>query len=187
MLKNWCLWCWRRLLRVPWIVRRPNQSILKEISPEYSSEGLRLKLKRSNSLANSWEELTEKTLMLRKIKGRRTMGWQSVRWLDCITDTMDMSLSKLWETAKNGEVWNATVHGITKSRPRQPLNNNRLLKKPQFWEWHMTTGKNWDYPQPTGHNVTLYSSHTDLGQLINIESWIYTCKMWITGTELKLQ
>ena len=170
-----------------YLFRRSNQSILKEISPEYSSEGLRLKLKRSNSLANSWEELTEKTLMLRKIKGRRTMGWQSVRWLDCITDTMDMSLSKLWETAKNGEVWNATVHGITKSRPRQPLNNNRLLKKPQFWEWHMTTGKNWDYPQPTGHNVTLYSSHTDLGQLINIESWIYTCKMWITGTELKLQ
>ena len=110
------LWCWRRLLRVPWTARRSNQSILKETSPEYSLEGLMVKL--PNSLANSCEEPMEKTLMLRQIEGRRTMGWQRVRWLECITNKMDMSLSKLWETAKDGEVWNATVHGITKSRPR---------------------------------------------------------------------
>ena len=130
MLSNWC---WRRLLRVPWPARRLNQSILKEINPEYSLEGLMLKLKLQcfGHLMQRADSL-EKTLMLGKIEVRRRRGWQRTRWLDGITDSTDMNLSKLLERVKDREAWHGLVHWVANSRTQLS---------------HWTTTKN------VGHNL----------------------------------
>ena len=172
------LWCWRRLLRVPWTARRSNQSILKEISPEYSWEGWMLKLKLQYFGRLMWRASSlEKTLKLGKIEDRRRRGWQRMKWLDGIIDSMDMNLSKLQEVVKDREAWRAAGRGFTKSWTRLSdwtITMNCSLRRNSEWCMQKEPEKQNDHLGHCENNLDRADHHLDWwGVCENGKEWFW--------------